>query len=64
MGVSICYRNEETGSSEFIQILDIEGFPALFAQGKLGDLAIEDKIVAAIKQHRKTAVDYDWLKLG
>lgn len=64
MGVSICYRNVETGSSEFIQILDIEGFPALFAQGKLGDLAIEDKIVAAIKQRRKTGVDYDWLKLG
>lgn len=64
MGVSICYRNKDTGSSEFIQIVDIDEFPALFAQGKLGDLAIDDKIVASIKNHREKAADYDWLELG
>ncbi len=64
MGVSICYRNKENGSSEFIQVLDIEDFPALFAQGKLGDLAIDDKIVEAIKSRRTKATDYDWLELG
>lgn len=61
IGVCICYRNKNTGSSEFIQLIDIEQFPALFAQGKLGDLAIDDKIVAAIKGNKRRKKEYDWL---
>ncbi|WP_425058635.1 hypothetical protein SCACP_32920 [Sporomusa carbonis] len=62
-GVSICYRNKDTGSSEFIQFLDIAQFPALLAQGRLGDLAINDKIVAAIKERQENKEEYDWLGL-
>jgi AAA15 family ATPase/GTPase len=60
VGVVVCYRDTETGSSEFVQILDIEKYPELMAKGKLGDLLTKDELTKAIKTDKK---DYDpnWL---
>ncbi|OPZ93309.1 MAG: recombination protein F [Firmicutes bacterium ADurb.Bin419] len=60
VGVVVCYRDAETGSSEFIQLLDIEKYPELMAKGRLGDLLTKDELTKAIKTENK---DYDsnWL---
>ncbi len=46
IGVSIAYRNEENGGSEFIQFVDINKYPSLLAKGSLGDLVINGVPVA------------------
>lgn len=60
VGVVVCYRDTETGSSEFVQLLDIEKYPELMAKGKLGDILTKDELTKAIKIEKK---DYDpnWL---
>ena len=59
-GVVVCYRDAETGSSEFIQFLDIEKYPELMAKGKLGDLLTKDELTKAIKTEKKN-YDKNWL---
>lgn len=61
LGVSICYRNSETGSSEIIPFIDIKKYPKLLAQGGLGDLSVDDKIVATLKDKEDKHVDISWL---
>lgn len=60
VGVVVCYRDTETGSSEFIQILDIERYPELMAKGRLGDLLTKDELTKAIKNKNKE-YDSNWL---
>lgn len=59
-GVVVCYRDTETGSSEFVQILDIERYPELMAKGRLGDLLTRDELTKAIKTGKKE-YDPNWL---
>jgi predicted ATPase len=59
-GVVVCYRDTETGSSEFVQILDIERYPELMAKGRLGDLLTKDELTKAIKTGKKE-YDPNWL---
>jgi predicted ATPase len=63
IGVSIGYRNEEDGGSEFIQFVDINKYPKLLAQGNLGDLVITDEILKSIKLKRRNNNDYTWLEV-
>jgi AAA15 family ATPase/GTPase len=60
VGVVVCYRDTETGSSEFVQILDIERYPELMAKGRLGDLLTKDELTKAIKTGKKE-YDPNWL---
>lgn len=61
VGVVVCYRDNESGSSEFVQILDIDKYPELMAKGRLGDLLTKDELTKAIKNEKK---DYDTNWLG
>jgi predicted ATPase len=60
VGVVVCYRDVETGSSEFVQLLDIEKYPELMAKGRLGDLLTKDELTKAIKSEKKN-FDVNWL---
>lgn len=60
VGVVVCYRDTETGSSEFVQILDIGRYPELMAKGRLGDLLTKDELTKAIKIEKKE-YDPNWL---
>lgn len=62
VGVVVCYRDTETGSSEFVQLLDIEKYPELMAKGKLGDLLTKDELTKAIKAEKKN-YDVNWLRV-
>ncbi len=61
IGVTICYRNENDGSSKFVQFIDINKYPELLAQGNLGDLAVNNEILNTIKSNRRRKKDFDWL---
>jgi predicted ATPase len=61
IGVSIAYRNEENGGSEFIQFVDINKYPNLLAKGSLGDLVINDEILKSIKDKGRKHKDYSWM---
>ena len=61
IGVSIAYRNEENGGSEFIQFVDINKYPKLLAKGSLGDLVISDEILRSIKDKGRKNKDYSWM---
>lgn len=63
IGVSVAYRNDETGASEFLPFIDISKYPKLLAQGGLGDLAVTDEIVRAIKEKSRNCKDYSWLRV-
>ncbi|SKA91592.1 Predicted ATPase [Caloramator quimbayensis] len=61
IGVTICYRDENDGSSKFIQFIDINKYPELLAQGSLGDLAVNNEILNTIKGNRRRKKDFNWL---
>ncbi len=63
IGVSIAYRNEENGGSEFIQFVDINKYPKLLAKGSLGDLVISDEILKSIKSKGRKNKDYSWMEV-
>lgn len=62
MGVVICYRNESSGSSKFMQFMDINQYAELLAQGSLGDLVVNDEILKAIKNGNRKKKDFGWLE--
>lgn len=59
-GVNVAYRNAEDGSGEIMQFTQIDDMPALLANGKLGDVFTDGKILNFIKED-KTEPDYSWL---
>lgn len=61
-GVSICYRDENDGSSKCLPFLDIDRYPNLLARGNLGDLVINDEILNEIKSHKNEDKDLSWLE--
>lgn len=63
IGVSIAYRNEENGGSEFIQFIDIDKYPNLLAKGSLGDLVINEEILKSIKGKSRNSRDYSWMEV-
>lgn len=63
IGVSIAYRNEKSGGSEFIQFIDIDKYPKLLAKGNLGDLVVSDEILKSIKYKSRRNIDYSWMEV-
>lgn len=61
IGVVICYRNENTGSSKFIQFIDIHQYPQLLAKGNIGDLMVDDEILKTIKGSKRKKRNLDWM---
>lgn len=61
IGVTICYRDENDGSSKFVQFIDINKYLELLVQGNLGDLAVNNEILNTIKDNRRRNKNYDWL---
>ncbi|MEG0963477.1 MAG: ATP-binding protein [Lachnospiraceae bacterium] len=59
-GVNIAYRNSEDGSGKIVQFTKIDDMPALLANGKLGDVFTDGKILNFIKED-KIQTDYSWL---
>ncbi len=60
IGVSVVYREKEKGTSKFVSFVDIENFPAILAAGGLGDAMIDNRLISAIKDEKKSE-DYSWL---
>lgn len=60
LGVSIVYRDKESGESLFIPLVDINKFQNIFVQGGLGDAMTDDSLIRLIKESEK-AEDYSWL---
>lgn len=63
LGVVVCYRNQSTGSSKFISLVDIERYPELMAKGKLGELLEKGEVLKAIKQKKIRKSNYSWLEV-
>lgn len=61
-GVSICYRDKDSGASKFKPFLDIEKYPKLLAHGGLGDLVISEEILNTIKDNGNKNSDLSWLE--
>lgn len=61
-GVNIAYRNSEDGSGEIIKFTLIDDMPALLANGKLGDVFTDGKVLKFIKDE-KIESDYSWLEV-
>ena len=60
VGVSVVYREKEKGTSKFVPFVDIDDFPAILAAGGLGDAMIDNRLISAIKDEKKSE-DYSWL---
>lgn len=60
VGVSVVYREKEKGTSKFVPFIDIDDFPAILAAGGLGDAMIDNRLISAIKDEKKSE-DYSWL---
>ena len=60
LGVSIVYRDKESGESLFIPLVDINKFQNIFVQGGLGDAMTDDSLIRLIKESEKVE-DYSWL---
>lgn len=60
VGVSVVYRENESGTSKFIPFVDVDEFPAILASGGLGNAMIDNRLITSIKQE-KEPMDYSWL---
>ncbi|OXS58830.1 hypothetical protein B1A99_12750 [Cohnella sp. CIP 111063] len=61
LGVVLCYRDLNDGSSKFYSLPDMESLPALLSKGNLGDLTVRDELVKALKKPVQNHTDLSWL---
>ncbi len=61
LGVVLCYRDLEDGSSKFYPLPDIDSLPTLLSKGNLGDLTVKDELVKALKNPVQGNNNLDWL---
>ncbi|MDI4648041.1 AAA family ATPase [Cohnella hashimotonis] len=61
LGVVLCYRDPNDGSSKFYALPDIESLPTLLSKGNLGDLTVKDELVKALKKPDNSSNDLGWL---
>jgi len=61
LGVMLCYRDANDGSSKFYSLPDIESLPVLLSKGNLGDLTVRDELVKALKRPVQPSSDLGWL---
>ena len=66
MGISICYRDEVSGTSKFMPFLDIDKYPSLLVHGGIGDLVISEELLNTIKDKKKenNTDNYSWLEVN
>lgn len=60
VGVSVVYRDKERGTSKVTSFVDIDNFPAMLANGGLGNAMIDETLLNSLKSESK-AKDYSWL---
>lgn len=63
LGVVLCYRTIEDGTSQFFALPDLDALPALLAKGKLGDLTVRGELLNAIKNPEPPHRDLSWLEV-
>lgn len=61
LGVVLCYRELNSGSSKFYSLPDLESLPKLLSKGNLGDLTVRDELVKAVKAPAQNNHDLGWL---
>ncbi len=61
LGVVLCYRDPEDGSSKFYPLPDMDSLPALLSKGNLGDLTVKDELVKALKHPIQANDNLGWL---
>jgi len=61
-GVSVAFRSEESGASEFMQFVDIPGYHLLLTGGGIGDSIVNDSLTDAIKNPRLHDKSANWLE--
>ena len=59
-GVNVAYRDKDDGSGKIVTLVKIDDMPSLLANGKLGDVFTEGKILEFIKKENEDE-DYSWL---
>lgn len=60
VGVNLIYRSDDTGEGCIVPLIDIKNVPVLLANGKLGDVFTDDKILNFVK-HDTSNKDISWL---
>ena len=61
-GISVAFRSEESGTSEFVQFVDIPGYHLLLTGGGIGDSVANDSLAEAIKNPRLHNSNANWLE--
>jgi len=61
-GISVAYRNEESGASEFMQFEDIPMYHLLLTGGGIGDSVANDSLTDAIKNPVMYCKSTNWLE--
>ena len=60
-GVSLCYREQDKGSSKFVRVIGIPEYFRMAAEGSMGELATEDRLVKLLKESTEKQNSYEWL---
>ena len=61
-GISVVFRNEKSGASEIMQLVDIPSYHLFFTVGGIGDSVANDSLTDAIKNPRSYNKNADWLE--
>ena len=61
-GVDVIYRDTQSGASKFLPLVDIPDMPGLLAEGKLGDVVTNGRILEYIKEPAPEP-DYSWMEV-
>ena len=61
-GVDVIYRDTQSGASKFLPLVDIPDMPELLAEGKLGDVVTNGRILEYIKEPAPEP-DYSWMEV-
>ena len=60
-GVQVLYRDVDSGDGRFVPLVEIQRIPELLANGRLGDVFSNGKILEYIKKNRRDESNYSWL---
>ena len=61
-GISVAFRSEKNGASEFMQFVDIPGYHLLLTGGGVGDIVTDDSLTNAIKNPKQYSINVNWLE--
>lgn len=60
LGVSVAYREKESGASNIVAFVDLDNYPNLLAMGGIGTAAERDQLLSSLNQERRKKMP-DWL---